>query len=200
MEQVRRAYGARADQYVALFGSTAHVHADDLALIARHLSIRPGSVLDVGCVPGHLTAHLRSLEVDATGIDLVPEFIDRARTTYPEGRYELGSIHELPTPDNAVAGILAWYSLIHLAPEEFDGVLAELHRALVPGGKLVVGFFDGDEVEAFEHKVVTAYRWPADELSARLTEAGFREIERDVRPGEPELGHRAHAAIAAISH
>ena len=101
------------------------MHADDLALIARHLSIRPGSVLDVGCGPGHLTAHLRSLEVDATGIDLVPEFIDRARTTYPEGRYELGSIHELPTPDNAVAGILAWYSLIHLAPEEFDGVLAE---------------------------------------------------------------------------
>lgn len=176
------------------------MHADDLALIARHLSIRPGSVLDVGCVPGHLTAHLRSLEVDATGIDLVPEFIDRARTTYPEGRYELGSIHELPTPDNAVAGILAWYSLIHLAPEEFDGVLAELHRALVPGGKLVVGFFDGDEVAAFDHKVVTAYHWPVDELSTRLSRAGFREAERLVRPGAADSGCRPHAALAAVAH
>lgn len=46
-------------------------------------------------------------------------------------------------------------------------MLAEPHRALVSGGKLVVGFFDGDEIEAFEHKVVTTYRWPADELSAR---------------------------------
>jgi SAM-dependent methyltransferase len=197
LEQVRRAYGTRADQYIALFGSTAQVHADDLALIVRHLSIRPGTVLDVGCGPGHLTAHLRSLEVDATGIDLVPEFIDHARATNPGGRYELGSMHELPTPDNAVAGILAWYSLIHLPPEELDGVLAELHRAMVPGGRLVVGFFDGNELEAFEHKVVTAYRWPADELSARLAQAGFREIERHVRPGEP--GHRPHAAIAAIS-
>jgi SAM-dependent methyltransferase len=174
------------------------VHADDLALIARHLSNRLGGVIDVGCGPGHLTAHLRSLGVEATGIDLVPEFIDHARASYPEGRYELGSMHELPTPDNVVTGILAWYSLIHLAPEELDGALAELHRALVPGGKLVVGFFDGDSVEAFEHKVVTAYRWPADEMSARLTQAGFTEIERETRPAE--LGHRPHAAVAAIAH
>ncbi|HMG41155.1 MAG TPA: class I SAM-dependent methyltransferase, partial [Acidimicrobiales bacterium] len=67
-----------AEQYIELISST-QVHADDLALIARHLSIRPGAVLDVGCGPGHLTAHLRSLEVDATGLDLVPEFIDHAR-------------------------------------------------------------------------------------------------------------------------
>jgi SAM-dependent methyltransferase len=45
--------------------STTEVPADDLALIARHLSVRPGTVLDVGCGPGHLTAHLRSLG-DAT--------------------------------------------------------------------------------------------------------------------------------------
>ena len=50
-----------ADQYAALLGSSTQVHADDLALIVRHLSIRPGTVLDVGCGPGHLTAHLRSL-------------------------------------------------------------------------------------------------------------------------------------------
>jgi hypothetical protein len=38
------------------------VPADDLALIARHLSIGLGAMLDVGCGPGHVTAHLRSLE------------------------------------------------------------------------------------------------------------------------------------------
>jgi 2-polyprenyl-3-methyl-5-hydroxy-6-metoxy-1,4-benzoquinol methylase len=80
-----------AERYIELFGSTAQVHPDDLALIARHLSIRPGTVLDVGCGPGHLTAHLRSLGVDATGIDMVPEFIDHARASHPDGRYETGS-------------------------------------------------------------------------------------------------------------
>ncbi|HMG41017.1 MAG TPA: class I SAM-dependent methyltransferase, partial [Acidimicrobiales bacterium] len=158
-----------------------------------------GAVLDVGCGPGHLTAHLRSLEVDATGLDLVPEFIDHARVTHPDGRYALGSMHQLPAPDRSIAGILAWYSLIHLPPDDLDGVLAELRRAMAPAGTLVVGFFDGDEVVAFEHKVTTAYYWPADAFAERLRQAGFTEIERQRRPGVAEPGHRPHAAIAAIA-
>ena len=199
MEQVRLAYGVMAERYIELFGSSAQVHPDDLALIVGHLSIRPGVVLDVGCGPGHLTAHLRSLDVDATGIDLVPEFIDHARATHLDGRYEIGSMHHLAIPDHSVCGILAWYSLIHVRPDEFDGALAELRRVLAPGGTLVVGFFDGDEVAAFDHRVVTAYFWPVDELSTRLRRAGFTEVERRQRPGFAELGQRPHAAIAAVA-
>jgi SAM-dependent methyltransferase len=199
MELVRQAYRIMAGQYIELFGSSAQVHPDDLALITRHLSIRPGTVLDVGCGPGHLTEHLRSLDVDATGIDVVPEFIDHARAAYPVGRYGLGSMHQLPVPDGSVDGILAWYSLIHLSPAGLDGVLAELRRAMVAGGTLVAGFFDGDELVAFEHKVVTAYYWPVDEFAARLRRAGFTETRRQVRPGVAEFGRRPHAAIVAIA-
>jgi hypothetical protein len=70
---------------------------------------------------------------------------------------------------------------------------------MVPGGTLVAGSFDGDEVAAFEHRVATAYYWPVDELSARLDRAGFTEVERRLRPGVPEPGRRPHAAIAAIA-
>ena len=188
-----------AEPYIELVDNTP-LHPDDLALIGRHLSIRPGAVLDVGCGPGHLTAHLRSLEVDATGLDLVAEFIDHARVTHPDGCYELGSMHQLPVPDRSVAGILAWYSLIHLPPDDLDGVLAELRRTLAPAGTLVIGFFDGDEVVAFEHKVTTAYYWPADTFARRLRQAGFTEIERQRRPGIAKPGHRPHAAIAATAN
>jgi hypothetical protein len=91
VEQVRRAYGDLAEQYIEVLDST-QIHADDLALIDRHLSIRPGAVLDVGCGPGHFTAHLHSRGVDVTGLDLVPEFLAHARATYPDARYELGSM------------------------------------------------------------------------------------------------------------
>ena len=130
MEQVRGGYGTLAERYIELFGSIAEVHVDDLALINRHLAIRPGgTVLDVGCGPGHITAYLNSLNVDATGIELVPEFIAHARATYPDSCFELGSFRQLAVPDRTIAGMLVWYSLIHVPPGELDEVLAKLRRA-----------------------------------------------------------------------
>jgi SAM-dependent methyltransferase len=197
MEHVRQAYASVADLYIELFGASGKVHPDDLAFIERHLGARPGAVLDLGCGPGHLTDHLRTLGVDATGIDLVPEFIDHARATHPNGRYELGSLERLAVADHSVAGILAWFSLIHLPPRDLDRVLVEFRRATAPAGMLVLGFVDGAEVSAFDHKVVTAYRWPADEISERLARAGFAEVERLRRPAEGH--HRPQFAIAAVA-
>jgi SAM-dependent methyltransferase len=197
MERVRQAYASVAELYIELFGTSQQVHADDLAFIGRHLSGRPGTVLDLGCGPGHITGYLRSMGVDAMGIDMVPEFIAHAQAAHPSGRYQLGSIENLDVANHSIAGILAWYSLIHLPPQNLDGVLAEFRRAVVPAGTVVLGLFDGDEVAAFDHKVVTAYRWPVDELSERLTRAGFTEVERLQRPSEGT--HRPHAAIAAIA-
>jgi SAM-dependent methyltransferase len=194
--RVRDAYTAVADLYIGLFGTREQVHPDDLAFLGRHLSIHPGLVLDVGCGPGHLTDHLRSLGVDARGIDLVPEFIAHAQAAHPTGDYRLGSMRSLDAAPGSVAGILAWFSLIHLTPEELDEVLAEFRRVLAPGGTLVAGVVAGDAVAAFDHKVVTAYRWPADEFSERLARAGFTEVERQCRPAEG--GQRAVAEIAAI--
>jgi SAM-dependent methyltransferase len=195
LEQVRQAYASVADLYIGLFGTSQQVHADDLAFIGRHLSSRPGTVLDLGCGPGHITGYLRSMGVDATGIDLVPEFIAHAKAAHPSGKYQLGSMEDLDVANQSIAGILAWYSLIHLPPQDLDGVLAEFRRAMAPAGTLVVGFFDGDEIAAFDHKVVTAYRWPVAKLSERLTRAGFTEVERWQRPSDGT--HRPHAAIAA---
>jgi hypothetical protein len=70
---------------------------------------------------------------------------------------------------------------------------------MAPAGMLVVGFFDGDEVVAFEHRVVTAYYWPVDAFAEPLRQAGFTEIERRRRPGVAAPGRRPHAAIAAIA-
>jgi trans-aconitate methyltransferase len=197
MEQVRQPYASVAALYIKLFGARQHVHRDDLAFIGRHLAGQRGAVLDLGCGPGHITDYLRELGADATGIDMVPEFISHARTAYPDGRYELGSIETLDAADHSIAGLLAWYSLIHLAPQALHRVLTEFRRAIAPAGMLVLGLFDGAEMTAFDHKVVTAYRWPAGEISRRLARASFTEVERLQRPADDH--HRAHAAIAAVA-
>ncbi|MBE1485566.1 Methyltransferase domain-containing protein [Micromonospora coxensis] len=198
-QSVRDAYSYMSEQYIALFKGDSQADVDDAALVRDHLVGLDGRVLDLGCGPGHWSAYLHSFGADVTGVDLVPEFIDHAQTNFPGPEFRLGSMTDLNLPDHSVAGILSWYSTIHLPPPELDGVLTEFRRMLAPSGKLVIGFFDSaDGVAAFDHKVHTAYRWPVDTFSARLAKAGFTEVQR-LRKQIPDRPDRMCAAIAATA-
>ncbi|BBZ03118.1 methyltransferase [Mycolicibacterium chitae] len=193
--EVRQRYGELAETYTRTFGDVATVDPQDLAFLKANLGACEGPVLDVGCGPGHLTAYLAGLGLDARGLDLVPEFIDTATSRWPSIEFSVGSLRTLEVPDRSLGGILAWYSLIHCEPTELTDILKELRRAMAPGATLVVGFFDGDAVEAFAHKVTTAYRCPIDEMSRLLAIAGFTETDRLQRPGTTDI--RPHAVMAA---
>jgi SAM-dependent methyltransferase len=194
---VRNAYSVASEQYIGLFDSGWQAHKDDTALVRRHLVGLAGPVLDLGCGPGHWTAYLHALGADVTGVDVVPEFIAHAQATHPGPRFHLGSMTELDVAEHSVAGILAWYSTIHLPPPELSRVLSVFRQLLVPSGMLVVGFFDSDSgVSEFDHKVITAFRWPVDVFAELLAEAGFAEAER-LQHQVVERPDRKYAAIAA---
>ncbi|MFB9377174.1 class I SAM-dependent methyltransferase [Kineococcus gynurae] len=191
---VGRAYSARAQEYIDRLGSVTTVHPDDLAFIGRNLGRPSGPVVDLGCGPGHLTGHLHARGYDVRGIDPVPEFVSHARATYPQSEFEVGSFTANTLTKGAMAGALAWYSLIHLEPRDLDRTLLGIHELLAPGAILVVGFFAGAVLEPFEHAVTTAYRWPVPELTTRLAAAGFVQVDRLQRSAEGE--RRPHAALA----
>ena len=158
-------------------------------------------MLDLGCGPGHWTAYLHSLGVDVTGIDMVPEFIAHARASHPGPDFRLGSMTELDAPEHSVAGMLAWYSTIHLPPEELDRMFAETRRLLASSGMLVAGFFDSDDdVAGFDHKVITAYRWPVDVFAEHLAKAGFTEVQPAAAVlGTPGPQVRRHSRTRVLS-
>ncbi|WP_328474663.1 class I SAM-dependent methyltransferase [Actinoplanes sp. NBC_00393] len=194
---VRDAYSSMSEQYIALFGGDWQAPANEAALVRDHLVGLNGMVLDLGCGPGHWSGYLHSLGTEVTGVDMVPEFLDYARTHFPGPQFRLGSMTNLGLANHAAAGILSWYSTIHLPPPELDRALIEFRRMLAPSGRLVIGFFDSDdEVAAFDHKVYPAYSWPVDEFSTRLTRAGFTELQR-MRQQFPDRPDRKYAAIAA---
>ncbi len=85
--------------------------------------------------------------MDIRGFDLVPAFIDGARTTYPGVRFDLGSIDAIDENDGAVGGILSWFSTIHHEPEHIAVPLSEFARVLRPAGTLLIGYFDGEQIE-----------------------------------------------------
>lgn len=191
---VAAAYSARAAEYTSLFGSITSTHRADQQLVLSWAQGLSGKVIDAGCGPGQWTDFLHSAGASVEGVDLVPEFIETAKRNYPDAQFSLGSLERLPTADQSLAGILAWYSVIHTPPASVGAVLNEFARCIKPGGSLLLGFFEGPAMEQFPHAVTPAYFWPVEDMTARLQQAGF-SVESTHSRVDP--GARPHAAIVA---
>ncbi|HEY0454287.1 class I SAM-dependent methyltransferase [Actinophytocola sp.] len=176
-----------ADETRDLLDRLIHVRAGVVLFADLVRAIDGGPVADVGCGPGHTTALLRELGADAFGIDLSPAMIEIARREHPGARFEVGSMTDLDLADDSLAGVLAWWSLIHIPDEAVPGVLVQFHRVLRPGGVLAVGFHVGDE-----SKITTSadghHRQPS-RVADWLREAGFTvEAQHLLNPDEPKPG------------
>ncbi|WP_430782353.1 class I SAM-dependent methyltransferase [Actinoplanes sp. G11-F43] len=165
-----------------------------LGLFVEVLRSRPaGPVADVGCGPGRISGFLRERGVEVFGVDVSPGMVAVARREHPGIRFEVGSMTGLDLADGSVAGVLAWFSLIHVPDGEVPGVLAEFRRVLRPGGALLVGFHAGDgsrvKTEGYGgHPMnVVVHRRPVARVSQWLREAGFSV--------EAELWHRPEPAV-----
>ena len=148
-----------------------------LALFAE--LVDGGPVVDVGCGPGHVTAHLHRLGVEAFGVDLSPAMVELARRDHPGPRFEVGSMTDLDLPDASVAGLLAWWSLIHVPDDAVPAVLGQFRRVLCPSGPVLLGFHVGDEsrlkTEGYGgHPMkVHVHRRRPERVAAWLRDAGF---------------------------
>ncbi|GAA1315042.1 class I SAM-dependent methyltransferase [Saccharothrix xinjiangensis] len=150
----------------------------DRAVLRMFADLVGGPVADVGCGPGRITGHLRSLGVDAFGVDLSPGMVAVARREHPGLRFEVGSMLDLDLPDASLGGALAWYSVIHVPWDLHPVVFAEFHRVLAPGGLLLLAFQIGDAVRRLEHGYghdieLDAYRLQPGRVLDQLAEAGF---------------------------
>jgi arsenite methyltransferase len=165
-------------------------------LVREALGAAPGDrVLDVGCGPGFYVAELLE-QVGPTGavvgVDTSPQNLALARRR-TEGRAN-ASYHEadataLPVADASFDAALSVQVLEYVADP--DAALAELHRALRPGGRLVVWDVDWSTVSWHSTdpgrmaRVLAA--WDdhlADPclprtLAARLRAAGFADVRAE---------------------
>ena len=192
---VERAYAARAGEYTALFGRIEQTAQQDRDYVRAWGTSVSGPIIDVGCGPGQWTSFLHECGATVVGVDPVAEFIEQAQSCYPAQSYRVGSAEDLDVSDASLAGILAWYSLIHVTPALIDDVFDEFSRALQPGGSVLLAFFDGVPGEPFEHAVVTAYFWSVAALTTKLEALGFRVVDAVTRT---DVGTRPHAALVAV--
>jgi SAM-dependent methyltransferase len=193
-DETRAAYDGVVELYASMFTSRLETRPFARNMIGTFAELVRDTgnlrVADVGCGPGHLTAMLHDLGLDAFGIDLSPAMVDHARRAQPALQFDEARMEALPVEDGALGGVLAHYSMIHTPPEELPALLAEQVRVLAPGGLLLVSFFgtEGPEPVRFDHKVATAYSWPAEQFAELLAEAGLVTVARLLHDPASERG------------
>ncbi|MGW0119744.1 class I SAM-dependent DNA methyltransferase [Streptomyces sp. NPDC003327] len=192
----RRSYDTVADAYERLLADQlADVPLDRAVLGAFVEQVNaaggPRLVGDLGCGTGRVAAHLRGLGAEVFGVDLSPGMVAVARRSHPGLRFEVGSMTALDLPDGSLGGALSWYSTVHMGEPELAAACVEFHRALAPGGVVLVAFKVGDErvrlERAYGHEVdLDVYRRSPDRVAGYLTAAGLVESARLVRAAGPE--------------
>jgi SAM-dependent methyltransferase len=159
-----------------------------------------GPVCDVGCGPGHVTRYLAERGVNSFGLDLSPGMVKCARRLNPGLIFQPGNLLTLPLADGCLAGVVAFYSIIHIPREEVVSALRECRRVLRPGGKLLLAFHLGETVlhldEWWGRPVAADFVFfQTEEMRGYLLAAGFsieKAIERPPYAGVEHQSRRAY--------
>jgi SAM-dependent methyltransferase len=196
---VRDSYDTVADAYAERVPLPTALDPLSRALLAVFAeTVRaagPGPVADLGCGPGHVTAHLAGLGLSVSGVDLSPRMVGLARRAYPALPFSVGSFTALDIEDGSLGGILAYYSTHHTPPELLPRVYAEFHRTLAPGGCLMLAGHVGTgerlrPTRAYGGRPVSyeSYLLPLEQLAGLLERAGLLVTARVVQ--EPDEGQQ----------
>ncbi len=201
-DDVRASYDSVADAYVEHIYSELAGKPLDRHLLNRFAEeVRDrGVVGDLGCGPGHVARHLHDQGVRMVGIDLSPEMVRWATRLNPGVEFRVGDIRSLDLADASLAGIVAFYSIIHLEADDLGVAFREFRRVLAPGGVILASFHVGDQTlhreELWGRAVSLDFRFlrPSD-VVASLQSAGFivtESVEREPYDGAEYPSRRCY--------
>jgi len=132
-------------------------------------------VLDLACGPGQVAGYLQQKGLEVRGLDLSERMVELARENFPEVDFEVGNLLRLDEHQEYGA-ITAFYAVVHLSDRQLKVAVAEMFKALQPGGRLLLTFhselLQGDP----EYRILSL-----EQVKGALQEAGFHlevEIQR----------------------
>jgi ubiquinone/menaquinone biosynthesis C-methylase UbiE len=137
-----------------------------------------GRACEIGCGPGQVARYLKDRGVDIHGVDLSAEMVRNASRLNPDISFEQGDMLALKASENSLAGIVSFYTIIHLQRADVTGALREMNRVLQPGGHLLISFHEGEgelhREEWYGQPVsIDVTLMNCDEMTDYLEAAGF---------------------------
>jgi SAM-dependent methyltransferase len=175
--------------------STARPIADPAVLDALVALVAPGpddTILDVACGGGLVVCAFAPHVGHATGIDMTPAMLDRARALAAEKgiqnvAWDEGDVAALPYPDGVFTIVTSRFAMHHF-PDPL-AVMREMVRVCAPGGDIVVAdtcvTADPAKAECFNR--LERLRDPSHVRALPLAE--LRGLFRQAGLGEPVVTH-----------
>jgi ubiquinone/menaquinone biosynthesis C-methylase UbiE len=201
-QSIRQSYDRLADEYTRrISGELQHKPLDRqlLTRFAREV-IGRGEACDLGCGPGHIARYLRDAGATVFGLDLSPRMLEQARRLNPDIAFVEGNMLALDLPDRTIAGIAAFYSIVHTPLDALTAVFREMQRVLRPGGLLLLAFHIGDEVlhenELWGQPIAMDFFLFQPSAIRRSVEAAGLGIEEIIERGpySPEVEYQSRRA------
>jgi SAM-dependent methyltransferase len=196
-DELRDAHDVLAAYYREHFGEILRQMPIERAVLDlfAELTLAAGlgaEVGDVGCGTGRITPYLAARGLTPRGVDLSPEMIRVAREDHPEFAFEVGDLRRLPFADAELAGVVCWYSLLFLAPDDRPVAFGELARVVKPGGYFVTAYKAGDGHLRRTGAATTLgvnfdrYWLSPEEMERRAAGSGFATVFWGGRPAEEQ--------------
>jgi 2-polyprenyl-3-methyl-5-hydroxy-6-metoxy-1,4-benzoquinol methylase len=180
-------------------------HLIDAGYVIELLDLRPGMrFVELGCGPGWMTRFVARHGLDAHGYDISDAMIgiarDQARTEGVEARFETADFEQLDL-ERAFDACLTYDALHHSAQPEL--VFASAHRALKPGGLLLVSEPNWKQRyqgrDAANHYGTTELGYSPRTLKRLLRSAGFTDIHRFHNNRKRLFGNRPLDVLAHLA-
>ena len=205
LKRIKKVYDTVAREYAEAFFDEHDRKPQDREVLAGFLTEigdrRP--VWDFGCGPGQTTKYLKDLGLDISGLDLSEKILEQAMSLYPEITFRQGNLLDLDFKDDSIAGIVAFYAIVHFTREQVETCFGEIFRVLQPGGLFLFTFHVGDETLAIDEFLGQAIDidfmlLPVDFIYDCLQRIGFQNIEIIEREPYPEIEYQSRRAYVFV--
>ena len=169
--------------------------------VLEWLAAQPGErILDLGCGDGQLSARIAATGAKVAGVDASPQMVAAARAHGIPA--DEASAESLPYSDQSFDAVFS-NAVLHWVRDQ-DGMLAEVHRVLRPGGRFVAEMGGHGNIAAIRVALSAVLaRWglagdsnyypTPDEYAGRLRRHGFEVREIALIPRSTPLAESGMA-------
>ena len=202
LNNIERMYDTVAKEYAETFSGEHEKKPKDQEILHRFSQEigdkRP--IWDFGCGPGETTEYLKNLSIEISGLDLSEIILEQARTIHPGINFRKGNVLELEFDDDSIAGVVAFYAIVHFTEEQVEITFREAFRVLQPDGLFLFTYLIGEDtifIEKFLGKKVDIdfMFFTTNFIYNCLKKIGFKKIEiieREPYPGVEYESRRAY--------